>query len=58
MATTKKRIMLCLTKGMETQLAQLEDNFGENPAQVMGRALILLHYLTFTDISSFKSEKA
>lgn len=44
MTTTVKRRSLCLTKETIRQLDDLVDRFGENPSQVMVRALQLLHF--------------
>ncbi len=47
MATTEKRISLALTKEDMRQIEVLKTFFEENPSQIIKRALILLHYITF-----------
>jgi hypothetical protein len=44
MTTTIKRRSLCLTLEMQRQIDDLCERFGENPSQVMMRALQVLHY--------------
>jgi hypothetical protein len=49
--TTVKRTSLCLTQETQRQLSDLSNIFGENPSQVMTRALQLLHFsLRFSNI--------
>lgn len=47
MATTQKRITLALTKEDLRQIDELVKHFGENPSQVIKRALIILSHITF-----------
>lgn len=47
MATTQKRIHLSLTKENLRELDLLCNHFGENKSEVIKRALIILHYITF-----------
>lgn len=42
--TTVKRTSFCLTQETQRQLEDLSARFGENPSQVMTRALQLLHF--------------
>lgn len=49
MPTTMKRIHLSLTKEDLRQLETLGSYFEETNSQVIKRALILLHYITFTN---------
>jgi len=49
--TTVKRTSFCLTQETNRQLEDLSERFGENPSQVMTRALQLLHFsLRFPNI--------
>lgn len=50
MGTTAKRISLALTIEDIRELEILCNFFKENQSQVIKRALILLHYITFKDI--------
>jgi len=54
MATTKSRVMLCLTQETERQLEVLCDQFSENKSQVMRRALERLHQSL--SLNTIKSE--
>jgi hypothetical protein len=49
MATTAKRISIALTKEDVFELESMCDRFGENQTEVIKRALILLHYITFNE---------
>lgn len=49
--TTVRRTSFCLTQETERQLDELCHRFGENPSQVMTRALQLIHFsLRFPNI--------
>jgi hypothetical protein len=49
--TTVKRTSFCMTQETQRQLEDLSSRFGENPSQVMTRALQLLHFsLRFPNI--------
>jgi hypothetical protein len=43
-STTVKRTSFCFTKETQRQLEDLSERFGENPSQVITRALHLLHF--------------
>lgn len=47
MPTTRKRITLSLTKEMMRELKMLCDFFEETPTDIIKRAIILQHYITF-----------
>ena len=49
MATTAKRLSIALTKEDLRQLKVLSDYFEETNAQVIKRALTLLHYITMSE---------
>jgi Ribbon-helix-helix protein, copG family len=48
MSTTQKRTTIALTKQDLRELDELAQYFGENTSGVIRRAVILLHYITFT----------
>lgn len=49
--TTIRRTSFCLTQETQRQLDELCANFGENPSQVITRALQLIHFsLRFPNI--------
>lgn len=54
MATTK-RVMVNLTKGMETQLIELKILYGEGDSQVLQRALIALYQSAIKNVPASKS---
>lgn len=49
MSSTIKRIHLALTKEDLKQLEELMDRLGESKSEVIKRALILLHYINFSE---------
>lgn len=49
MKTIVKQTSLAFTQGELDQIDDLRKEFGENYSQVLKRALILLHYITFND---------
>jgi hypothetical protein len=55
MMAVTKRVMVNLTKGMESQLIELEKIFGEGHSQVLQRALLTLYNLTIKDIPASKA---
>lgn len=45
--TTAKRITIAFTKEDMKQIETLCNKFGETPSDVLKRALMMFHYLTF-----------
>jgi len=51
--TTIRRTSFCLTQETQRQLDELCANFGENPSQIITRALQLIHFsLRFPNVPS------
>lgn len=48
MSTTEKRLTIAFTREQLRELEVLTEKFGESPSAVIHRAILILHYITFT----------